>query len=313
MRFLPCLALVLALLLVAAPARADILELKDGRFVEGVVVESGESFIVHSRFGPTEVKADEVKRREKATSVDAQIQAHLAKLDPDDQKNRALLARWLKEIGRVDEAEALAEAVLEVDLQSAEAHKVLGHVRHQGVWRTPDEAKRAEGLEKHGGRWYTPAEWANVKGDARAKAVEAEKKLWQQSVSNQVNRAVKLMLSPDLRLRARGRATLETLAKEYENERLTDLVRHVDAYVKNLDEVRERHVAAAAAGTTVPGATSGMLLAEVRATFSRLKRPIKEFETSLASNIGGAPVKIQLPELEVINIRTMVGMPAVVR
>jgi hypothetical protein len=48
---------------------------------------------------------------------------------------------------------------------------------------------------------------------------------------------------------------------------------------------------------------------------SKLKRPIQVFETSLASGpLGGsAPVKIQLPELEVIRVRTTVGIPVVVR
>ena len=51
-------------------------------------------------------------------------------------------------------------------------------------------------------------------------------------------------------------------------------------------------------------------MGEIRATFSRLKRPITTFETSLASNIGGAPVRIQLPELEVIKVRTTAAIPA---
>ena len=99
--------------------------------------------------------------------MDVQIREHVASLAPDDAENRALLARWLVDLGREEEGRAMAAAVLELDPESAVAHEVLGHVRHQGVWRTPDEAKRAEGLEKHGDRWYTPQEWANQGASAR--------------------------------------------------------------------------------------------------------------------------------------------------
>jgi hypothetical protein len=54
-------------------------------------------------------------------------------------------------------------------------------------------------------------------------------------------------------------------------------------------------------------------MAEIRATMSKLKRPIQVLETSLASNIGGSAVKIQLPELEVVSVRTTGIIPAVIR
>jgi hypothetical protein len=81
----------------------------------------------------------------------------------------------------------------------------------------------------------------------------------------------------------------------------------VDEYVKKADEL------AAALAASPSGSDSGMVLGEIRATMSRLKRPIQVFETSLSSSLGGGTVKIQLPELEVIRVRTTVGIPAVVR
>ena len=111
------------------------------------------------------------------------------------------------------------------------------------------------------------------------------------------------MASPDVGTRARSKKRLEDLATETGNEKLRTLAGAVEQYVATADELNR----AAATGA------SGSVLSEVRVTLSKLKRPITTFETTLGSNIAGAPVRIQLPELEVINIRTMVGLPAVVK
>ena len=304
------LVLLAAMLCLALPARADVLELKDGRLIEGLVVKEGDSYHVQSRFGATVIPVAKVKAHTQAKSVDEQIQAHLASLAPEDAENRALLARWLGSIGRDVESRELAEAVLEMDPESAVAHEVLGHIRHQGVWRTPDEAKRAEGLEKHGDKWYTREEWANQSKSVREKALEYEKQAEAARLQKEVNKAVRLMMSPNKALRKRGRARLESMAKEFDNPSLAELAQHVDAYVEKLDEMKK---AVAASGYTgAPASGSGYVMGEFRATVSKLKRPIETFETSLASNIGGAPVRIQLPELEVIRVRTVGVIPVVV-
>jgi len=300
-----------ALLLAAPPALADILELDDGRLIEGVVVQADDLYHVQSRFGPTSVPVARVKKHVKARAVDEQIREHVASLAPDDAENRALLARWLVDLGREEEGRAMATAVLDLDPESAIAHEVLGHVRHEGHWRTPDEAKRAEGLERHGDRWYTPQEWANQGKSVREQALEREKQLGKERLQDDVNRAVRLMLSPDPTLRKRGRAQLDGMAKEFDNASLAELARNVDAYVRKLDEM----AAAAAMATGPSGVTGhGTVMGEIRATMSKLKRPIETFTTSLAGGpFAGAPVKIQLPELEVVRVRTVAAIPVVVK
>ena len=149
------LALGLAGLVAATsgPARADVLELSDGRLVEGRVVKSGDELLVLSRFGVSSVAASDVVARHEGVSADAQVKSVLAKLAPDDFGNRVRVATWLKALGREDEARALAEEVLAADPEQADAHGLLGHVRFRGQWMHPDEARRAEGLERHGERW----------------------------------------------------------------------------------------------------------------------------------------------------------------
>lgn len=313
MRRASCLtlcALLGALILAAPAARADTLELTDGRLVEGLVIPGDGGYYVVSRYGPTFVKAADVKARTQAKPVDQQIKEHLAKLDPKDAAGRARLAEWMKKIGREEEARALAEQVLEWDPENALAHGVLGHIRHRGAWRTFDEAQRLEGYEKHGERWYTPEEWKIVSSAEKDKAEALEKAAAEQRLNRAVNEAVRLSLSPDPAVRARGKARLQALARELDSERVKKLVAGIDDYIQQVDELRRQ---AAAAATNVRTA-GGMMMGEIRATLSKLKRPIPIFETPLASGPIGAnaPVRIMLPELEVIRVRTTMMMPATV-
>lgn len=288
--------------MLAAPVRADLLELKDGRVVEGAVEDLPEGYRLRTRFGESLVPKADVKAWTKGQTVDELVAARLQSLSAEDAENRARLAQWLVDLGRAEEGRALAEAALEIDAENATAHAVLGHERHGGRWMTPDEALRAKGLEQHDGRWFTPDEWRNVGAAAQKAALEADARLARQKLGQEVNRLVRLMASPDAATRARAKKRLEELASESKDDALKRLIADVEQYVAKADELAK----AASTGS------SANVLTEIRATLSKLKRPILVFKTSLASNIGGAPVAIQLPELEVINVRTMVGLPATV-
>jgi hypothetical protein len=235
------LPLVLAILgvtlcLAAPAASADTIELKDGRVVEGMLIPDPDAkagskpdgFYVLSRFGPTFVKKADVKSHVKAKPVDVQIKEYLAALQPRDVKNRARLADWMKAVGREEEARELARQILEWQPENAKSHGILGHVRHKGRWRTPDEAKRADGFEKHGETWYTPTEWTNLAAAKKEAAAAAEAAAAQKFIKSEANKAVRLILSPDPAVRSRGKARLEALAKEFDSERLRKLLAGLD-------------------------------------------------------------------------------------
>jgi hypothetical protein len=296
------LAAALLLAVGAGSAAADTLELSDGRVVEGSVEETAEGYRVRNRFGESTLTKAEVKTWSKGRTVDDLVRERLKTLPAGDAENRARLARWLVDLGRAEEGRALAEAALAVDAENATAHGVLGHERHGGRWMTPDEAMRAKGLELHGGKWMTPEEWKNVGEAAKKAAQDADEKALRRRQADEVSRLVKLMASPDTATRARSKKRLEDLATETGSDKLRTLASQVEQYVATADEL-DRAAA---------GGAEGFVLSELRVTLSKLKRPITTFETTLGSNIAGAPVRIQLPELEVINLRTMVGLPAVV-
>lgn len=297
-------------LLIALPATAaaDVLELKDGRLVEGMVIEDGSDLIVLSRFGPTSFKTADIVKRTKAKPVDEQIREHLAKLPEDDTKNRALLAQWLKKLGRDADATNLAQSVLQRDPESDVANNVLGNERYKGRWMTPEDAMKAQGLERHGDRWFTPDEWKNVSKVDRDAAAAKDNEIEHKRLGADVNRMLRLITSPDRAVRARAKSRLTKLAEELDSDPLRELVKNIDEYVRQVDEVRTK-ANEIASGTASLGHVTG----EFRATVARLKRPIRNFTTNLASGPIGAnaPVTLQLPELEVIKVRTTGIIPVV--
>lgn len=281
---------------------ADTLELRDGRVVEGEVEVLDEGYRVRTRLAESLVpKADVLAHRPGAT-LDSLVEDRLQALAPDDAENRAQLAQWLVALGRLEAGRSLAEAALEIDAENATAHGVLGHERHGGRWMTRAQAMRAKGLEEHDGRWYTPEEWRNLGAAQRAEVEAAERRARVGSAAREVSTLVRRMASPDLAVRAAAHERLLALGKETGNADLPRLAAEAQAWAKALDE----YTAARRAGAT------GRVLAECRIALSKLRRPIQTFETSLASGGAGAPVRVQLPELEVINLEAMVGLPAVI-
>ena len=261
-----------------------------------------------SRFGEVEIAAKDVKEWLKGETVEAEWRRRADALQRDDFAGRAALSKWLVEAGRVDEGNALAQAVVAGDPENALAHAVLGHVRHRGSWMSPDEARAADGLVRHGDTWYTPEEWALAGDEAKAKAEDADRAVAAKRWNVRVNEAVRLMLAPDQALRAEGEKRLLAVATETKSEPLAQLASQVREYARSAD----RLVAAAGGGGGGGGSEieRATVLAECRITLAKLKRPIKSFSTSLASSAASAPVTIQLPELEVIRVATTVAIPA---
>jgi hypothetical protein len=295
--------------LAASPvALADRLELSDGRVVEGTVTKEGEDYRVVSRFGENVLPAKDVAKWERAKPFEDEWRERLAALPETDLAGRARLARWLSESGRKAEAEATAALVLEQDPEHAAAHEVLGHVRFRGRWMHPDDANREQGLVRRGDTWYTPAEWELLDPAGKKGAEEAEARAAVARRSEAVNAAIRLMMAKDLSLRAEGERRLLAIAKETESREIETLVPRVREYARANDEML-------AAIASPAGGSNGRMIAETRIQMARLKRPIKEIATSLASGPTGVPVStnssvvIQLPELEVITVRSTVVLP----
>ncbi len=182
----PVLCAVLLCLLSFPSARADELLLKNGRVVEGhIIEETTEHYVVRTRFGKKRIKRSDVaqvtrgptrrevfeKRFEEAASADAFVELaawaegqelkkearrallEAVRLDPVHEAAQTRLGRVLHEGRWVTPAEK--ERLLR-DKEAA-AMEAAGLVRREGRWVTREEAEALEaGLVLHEGRWVTP-------------------------------------------------------------------------------------------------------------------------------------------------------------
>ena len=295
----------------AAPSCADVLELKDGTLVEGVMQARDGAWHVLSRFGVKRIAKDDVAKHLAGPSLDTQLEKALASLKPDDIAGRERLSTWLGGIGRTHEAEGMARDILRTHPESAAAHRVLGHVRYRGKWMSPDAAKRAQGLEQHGDAWFTPEEWRQATPAQRAQALTADQRRRRAARAGEVRRLVDHLLSPSPRLREGARARLRQMAAENKvpAEQIDAALRAADEMIRRVREARTRAVAPLAIPARAGGTRGGWMIADVHDDLVRLKRPIREFATSLASSF--APVKIMLPEVQHIRVRTTSAIPLV--
>jgi hypothetical protein len=165
------LAAVALLAAFAGPAAADEVKLKDGRVLEGKVLEDGPDGVkVRLRFGGEIVvaKAD-VRSIERKDLPEEAVAKRRAALDPKDAAGRwtlALEARVLKVRKAFDE---LVDEVLRIDPSHREANELRGNVLFEGKWMKPADRdrlvagrekadKEKQGLVEHRGRWVTPEE-----------------------------------------------------------------------------------------------------------------------------------------------------------
>jgi hypothetical protein len=93
-------AVVLALLVGTQALRADILHLKDGRKIEGKILEEeGGNYVVKLKGGTMRVPKKDVSRVEARKLPEEEYQAKLAALKSGDIPGLMGLAAWCKEQG----------------------------------------------------------------------------------------------------------------------------------------------------------------------------------------------------------------------
>ena len=164
---------VLAALLLGAalPALADEVRTKDGRLLEGKVIEDGAAGVrIRLRFGGEvavpRADVDAVVLKDLPEDAVARKRAALDPKDVDGLWKLALEARDLK-LRRV--FEDLADEVLRLDPDHAGANDARGNVPYDGKWMKPAERDRLaaakeraertkQGLVEWKGRWVTQEE-----------------------------------------------------------------------------------------------------------------------------------------------------------
>jgi len=154
--------IVLLLALLAGPALADMVYKKDGRSVEGTIIEdTAAHVIVQTKFGPITIPRADVLRIEKGESAVDQFRDRWEAVDKDDALALMDLADWCLENRLSRESRKVYRRVIQVEPENETARRALGFVLVDGTWITKQELAEAERLRKE---------------EARKAALEARKK-----------------------------------------------------------------------------------------------------------------------------------------
>lgn len=152
-------SLVIALaLLLAAPAAADDILLRDGRTLVGRVVSHRDGkTVVRRPWGEVTFPSSKivgVTPKRWALDDYEDMTANL----PVTAAARLAVATWCKKKGLTPEMKRELDLVLAAEPDHPRAHALLGHVRVGGEWMTRAEGRRARGLVRRAGKWVTREE-----------------------------------------------------------------------------------------------------------------------------------------------------------
>jgi hypothetical protein len=163
---------------------ADTVILKDGRKIEGEIVEeTAEKYVVKTKFGVQQIDKIDVERVEHEKS-DSQIYEEKKKA-ANDAESHYQLAQWCKEKGLTKEAEDELKRTIELDPNHEKARKELGYQKVGDKWLTEDEAMEAKGFKKWESRWVSESEYQEL-----LKKKEEKDKLEEQKRSEEQKNAV---------------------------------------------------------------------------------------------------------------------------
>jgi len=292
--------LTLSLFLLAVSATADDVYLRDGKVLKGKVVDEGNRYTVVDRDFKYAVPKQSVERIDKKESFMDVYEERLAQLPEDDAEAIFEFGQWLETNEWKSRAQRVFEVVLELDPDHRGARRALGYKLYEGEWVSPDELNKRKGLVQFDdGRWYTKHDLAELKAAIERDAKLKEQYAQQRKVDKKVNEILRGFANFDKKKRQTAYDQLTRYAEEINSPVVRKLADDTAAYYDNLVKVLCARM---------------MARTEIHATMTKLKKPIETFETNLGAAIAilasQNPVKIQLPELSIAEVHTVVDIPA---
>ena len=280
---------LLAVAIVAGPAAADIVHLKDGRKLEGKAEKRADGTVVlRTLHGEATLAGAEVRRIEPKRHLVDEHAERAAGVATDDVPGQLALANWCLEHDWRRQAEVHARHVVDVEPHHVAARTVLDHTLLDGRWMPRAEGLRAQGLVQYRGKWMGEPE-AEA---AHARDLEADQRVRTQAL---VDHVVRTMSRADAPGRKLCYDELCQIAEKTKTPGLKESAR----------QVYDHHQRVAAASQR---AGSGVVITELRLTNAQLVRPIPVMTTNLGQ-AGSTPVSIQLPELRIEGVQTTVAIP----
>jgi hypothetical protein len=298
----PLLALAVFGSILTTATLADEVHLTDGRILSGKVMKQAGTIYVTDRDTKYMLKSGEIEKIVPKKSFMDEFDERLAQLSFDDAEATYEFGLWLEENDWSTRATRAYERVLEIDEDHRGARRKLGYKLYEGEWVSADELMRKRGLVQWemDGKWYTKHDLAEIKS-----AIESNEKFHQRvEEQKKINKQVQGLLTNfatfDKKKRKTAYEKLYAYAEELNSPEMRkfadDTRAYYDQYVKHL-------------------CAQMMSRTEVHATMTKLKKPIETFATNLGAAVGGifpaqTPVRIQLPEISIAEVHTVVDIPA---
>jgi tetratricopeptide (TPR) repeat protein len=147
------------LLIPAADAAADVIQLKNGRTLEGKVreAENGQIEIILP-YGSLSFSRDLVASVQRGDTIEDEVLERLSQLAPDDADGLYELAAYCHDQSAYTLAGRLLEEVLLIDPDHPEARRDLGYILDDDRWVTEEEYRRRRGQVPFRGSWVQAAE-----------------------------------------------------------------------------------------------------------------------------------------------------------
>ena len=276
---------LVGLALMVSPALGDDIHLTNGGTLEGKARRVGDEVIVTTGSGEVRFPAKDVLKIVPGKTRMDEYEERAANVDAKDADALVALGDWCQEKRLTKQAKEHWRAALRLDGEQKDARERLGFIKYQDRWVTGDEYRRLRGFVKVHGEWVHKDELAR-----RERQQEERRKL--AAHKKKIDDCVKRMSSMKRKPRLLAKLELQEYAESIGDMKLASFASDVaDYYNRAWTEVKR-----------------SLVKMEVRATHSQLKRPIDTIDTSLGA--GTNPVKIQLPELAIVQVKTTVIVPA---
>lgn len=153
-------------------AWADIVHLRGGGRIEGVVRVEGDIVTVANRYGSTSVPVASVERVEKSETALSRYNRLASGAAAGDLKAQRELVKFCREHGLTSRERYHLLLVLRLRPGDIEARSALGYVQRGGAWLTKSEEMHGRGLIQFRGKWMSPGAKEAVRSRERERKRE---------------------------------------------------------------------------------------------------------------------------------------------
>lgn len=172
------LSVLTALLTVSGSVAADEVRLANGGRLSGMAREDGDQIVVRMGAGDVILRKADVVAVIPGWTLLHEYDEKLERAEAAGAPSALFeLAVWARDNGLFRYVSPLLARVVAAAPDHAEAHRLLGHVPHEGKWMTEDERFRARGYVRFRGSWVPAEDREKALREEASKREDARKAL----------------------------------------------------------------------------------------------------------------------------------------